>query len=171
MFILDILIAIVGYTTARLLLPLLSFGKVYAQPVKSGKERFNALGFRLDQNKRIEVESTMAGWIGIFLWIVVAIIVLCFVRAADKRGVQISVPAIQDVYQEIEQIGARDTYEDFRRHRLGDHRAAPWIRIALALLELPQARLGHAGHLCNPTERASSVRSATSAPQRYATVA
>lgn len=95
MFILDILIEIVGYTTARFLLPLVSFGKVYVQPVNSNKRGFNALGFRFEENnKKIEVEATMAGWLGFFVWLAATILVIYFIRTADERAMRVS--ALQD---------------------------------------------------------------------------
>jgi hypothetical protein len=84
MLILDFLIDMIGYATARFALPLLSFQKIYAQPVRSDRKRFNALGYRFDENKRIEVEATMAGWIGVFIWIIIFIIIFYFVRTVGK---------------------------------------------------------------------------------------
>jgi hypothetical protein len=119
MFILDTLIEIVGYTTARLLLPLLSFRKVYVQPIKSTERGFNALGFRFDENKKIEVEATTAGWIGFFLWIAVTILVIHIVRAADGRNIQVSVSALQEGLSREGQFGASESYETL-----------PWPRAA-----------------------------------------
>jgi hypothetical protein len=114
MFILDILIEIVGYTTARLLLPLVSFGKVYVEPVKSNKRGFNALGFRLDENKKIEVEATMAGWVGFLFWIAVTILIIYFVRIADHRNLQVNASMSQDQISDERGVSASDSYEDFR---------------------------------------------------------
>jgi hypothetical protein len=63
-YVFDVLIFIIGYTTARVLLPLLSFGKIHVQPFKSKSTGFNALGCRFEENGRIEVESMVAVGIG-----------------------------------------------------------------------------------------------------------
>lgn len=67
----DILIDMVGYSVARLLLPLLSFGKLCVQPLDAPREAFNAFGFRRDGHGRIEIEQTIAGFIGFALCLVV----------------------------------------------------------------------------------------------------
>jgi len=80
MFILDILTEIVGYSTARFLLPILSLQRVHAEPVRpNNKGQFNWMGYRFDGNNGIEVEATMAGWIGLAFWTAILIVVLILV--------------------------------------------------------------------------------------------
>jgi hypothetical protein len=78
----DFLIDMVGYAVARLLLPVLSFHKIFVQPLGSPEKRFNALGYRHADNRRIEIESTIAGFIG-FVVCLIAFSTLCLlIRAA-----------------------------------------------------------------------------------------
>jgi hypothetical protein len=66
----DGLIGLIGGSVARILLPLLSFRKVCVQPLSSPLgTRFNALGYRYDDG-RIEIESTLAGFIGLVICLV-----------------------------------------------------------------------------------------------------
>lgn len=82
MSIFDFLIDMIGYTVARLVLPLFSFHKIYVQPLGSPEWKFNALGFRYDDSGRIEIESTIAGFIG-FAICLIAFFGLCLlIRAA-----------------------------------------------------------------------------------------
>ena len=78
----DFLIDMVGYSVARLLLPALSFHKISVQPFDSPEKRFNAFGYRYNDNGRIELESTIAGFIG-FVVCLLAFFALCLlIRAA-----------------------------------------------------------------------------------------
>jgi hypothetical protein len=70
MIVFDILIDAVGYTVARLTLPLLSLKKIYVQPLSSSEGKFNALGYRYDDNGRLEIEETIAGFIGFFICLI-----------------------------------------------------------------------------------------------------
>nr|WP_040326269.1 hypothetical protein [Aurantimonas manganoxydans] len=70
---------VVGYTTARLLLPALSFGKLRVQTLRSSEGGFNWFGFRHETDGRILVESNMAGWLGLFVWIAALVVVIVFV--------------------------------------------------------------------------------------------
>lgn len=63
----DFLMGNVGYATARLVLPLLSFRRVYAEPLTSPPKRFNALGYRRDEDGRIEIEEMVAGFMGLVI--------------------------------------------------------------------------------------------------------
>ena len=66
----DLLIDVIGYTTARLVLPLLSFGRIYAEPLSSPSKRFNALGYRRDDGGRIELAESVAGFVGFIIFLV-----------------------------------------------------------------------------------------------------
>jgi hypothetical protein len=67
----DGLIGLIGGSVARLALPLLSFRRIYVQPINAPLgTRFNALGYRHDEDGRIEIESTIAGFIGLVICLV-----------------------------------------------------------------------------------------------------
>ncbi|WP_065754276.1 hypothetical protein [Bradyrhizobium paxllaeri] len=70
MALLDFLIEVIGYTMARLTLPLLSFGRIHVEPLGGPWKEFNVFGYRYDDDGRIEIEARSAGLVGI---------VVCFV--------------------------------------------------------------------------------------------
>jgi hypothetical protein len=80
-FIFDTLIWVVGYPTARLTLPLHSFGRMYVEPLKSSQKGFNALGYRRDGSGRIEIEDRVAGGIGFVICFVACLAIAPFIRA------------------------------------------------------------------------------------------
>ena len=82
MCIFDILIDMVGYTVARLILPLISFGRLSVQPLNAPRESFNAFGYRRDGRGRIEIEQTIAGFIGFALCLAAFLAVSLLTRAA-----------------------------------------------------------------------------------------
>jgi hypothetical protein len=63
----DTLISLVGCTVARLTLPFLSFGRICVEPVIAPLSKFNALGFRWDDNGRLEIAKTVAGFVGLLI--------------------------------------------------------------------------------------------------------
>lgn len=75
----DMIGDVVGYTTARYLLPALSFGKLRVQTLCSSEGGFNWFGFRRETDGSILVESNMAGWLGLFVWIAALVVVIVFV--------------------------------------------------------------------------------------------
>lgn len=75
----DVISEIVGYTTARILLPNLSFGKLRVQEIASSEGGFNWFGFRRNSDGTILVESTMAGWLGLFVWIAALVLLTVMV--------------------------------------------------------------------------------------------
>ncbi|MDB5579775.1 MAG: hypothetical protein JWR80_4951 [Bradyrhizobium sp.] len=77
----DDLIHIVGYTVARFILPLLSFGKVYVEPLTTPQKRFNALGYRYDDSGRIEISETIAGFIGFILFLTAFFVVYLLIQS------------------------------------------------------------------------------------------
>ncbi|MGJ4946437.1 hypothetical protein ACQR1W_38180 [Bradyrhizobium sp. HKCCYLS1011] len=66
----DVMIEAVGYTIARLVLPLVSFGRVHVQPLSSAQKNFNVLGYRSDGTGHIEIECTVAGFIGFLIFLI-----------------------------------------------------------------------------------------------------
>lgn len=69
-----IFIELTGCTVARVALPVLSFGRVYVEPLTSSSRQFNWLGCRRDEIGRIEVEGTAAGLIGLIVLTVVILL-------------------------------------------------------------------------------------------------
>lgn len=67
------LIVSIGHPVARLALPCLSFGKVYAQPLSAAENSFNVFGYRHDGNGRIEVGSTLASAVGFVIFLIALI--------------------------------------------------------------------------------------------------
>ena len=76
----SILLDALGYTTARLLVPILTFGRVRVQALRSGPQRPNWFGFSRAADGSCQLEATMAGWYGLLFWIVVSIVVLAMFR-------------------------------------------------------------------------------------------
>jgi hypothetical protein len=64
----DILLEVIGYSTARLLLPVITFGRVRVQPLKSPASGFNWIGFRRDRDGRLICSAPIAGALGLFIW-------------------------------------------------------------------------------------------------------
>lgn len=65
MWILDLLWWGIGYAVGRLILPLVSFGKVRAGPLESRGEPFGWLGYRRNESGCLEIEPTLAVGIGL----------------------------------------------------------------------------------------------------------
>jgi hypothetical protein len=68
--VLQILVEMVGYTVARLALPLFSFGRIHVAPLAGSAGKFNLIGCRRDERGRIEIESTAAGVIGVVICLI-----------------------------------------------------------------------------------------------------
>jgi len=64
-WILDLLWWGIGYGVARLILPLVSFGKVQAAPLDSRGNGFSWRGYRRNESGHVEIESTLAVGIGL----------------------------------------------------------------------------------------------------------
>lgn len=71
MIIIDFILEVIGYTTARLVLPLITLGKVRVQPVSSSETGFNWLGFKRFPDGSLICQAPMAGWIGLLPWLLV----------------------------------------------------------------------------------------------------
>ena len=69
--ILDFILDVAGYATARLLLPILTFQKVKVDVLSSGEVGFNSLGFKRLSNGALLCDADTAGWIGALSWLVV----------------------------------------------------------------------------------------------------
>ena len=78
-----IVIQLVGYTVARFVVPLLSFRKVYVQPLKSPLGTgFNVLGYRYDEDERVEIEASTAGFVGVIICLFAFFTLYFLIRAA-----------------------------------------------------------------------------------------
>ena len=75
-----ILLDVLGYTTARLLVPIVTFGRVRVQALRTEAQRPNWFGFSRAADSSCQLEATMAGWYGLFFWIAVSIVVLALLR-------------------------------------------------------------------------------------------
>lgn len=75
-----ILLDALGYTTARLLVPLLTFGCIRVQPLRAEPRRHNWFGFSRNPDGSRQLEAIMAGWYGLFVWIAVVIAALALLR-------------------------------------------------------------------------------------------
>lgn len=70
----DFFFNVIGCTVARLVLPVVSFGGVYVESLITPPARFNAFGYRRDARGRIEIESTVAAFIGVLIVTIVAVV-------------------------------------------------------------------------------------------------
>lgn len=70
----------IGYGVARLILPLVSFGKVQVRPLESRDERSSWLGFRRNDSGHLEIEPTPACGIGLVICCIGLAVVLHFIR-------------------------------------------------------------------------------------------
>ncbi|MGG9999367.1 hypothetical protein ACQU0X_04705 [Pseudovibrio ascidiaceicola] len=82
MFLLDILVDTLGYYTARVVLPIISLGHIYAEKLSIQDASYNIFGFRKAGNRKLYFCFTMAGWIGVFIWIFAAVLILWLIRSS-----------------------------------------------------------------------------------------
>lgn len=73
---LDFVLDVVGYTAGRVLLPILSFGKIQVDGLTSDEIGFNWLGFKRLPDGKLLCSAETACWIGILFWALVLVIVL-----------------------------------------------------------------------------------------------
>ncbi|WP_455873403.1 hypothetical protein [Rhizobium yanglingense] len=69
MIIIDFILDVMGYTTARLTLPLVTFGKVQVEPISSTETGFNWWGFKRTTDGVLLCQAPMAGWLGLIPWV------------------------------------------------------------------------------------------------------
>lgn len=78
--IIGLIFDIVGYGTARLLLPLLSLGQVRAERLEDGEQiGFNWFGIKRNQHGKLICSAESASWIGIGIWIALLVVLLSLV--------------------------------------------------------------------------------------------
>lgn len=75
MFVFDFLLEAIGYSTARILLPIISFGYLAVEPVLSKETGYNWLGFKSSKDSKYLCEATMAGWLGLIPWVVLLVVI------------------------------------------------------------------------------------------------
>ncbi|MDE4601645.1 hypothetical protein [Sinorhizobium meliloti] len=76
MIIIDFILEVIGYTTARHVLPLITLGKVRVQSVSSTEAGFNWLGFKRVPDGSLICQSPMAGWLGLIPWVLVVALIV-----------------------------------------------------------------------------------------------
>ncbi|MGX7745764.1 hypothetical protein [Rhodopseudomonas parapalustris] len=72
MVVVDVLLDLIGYSTARVLLPVLSFGTIRVQTMKSPGQTFNCSGFKRLPNGTYLCASRSRGLdrlVGVWCWI------------------------------------------------------------------------------------------------------
>lgn len=79
---LDFLTEMVGCPVARLVLPLVSFGRIHVEPLCSPPQKFNIFGYRRDERGRIELDAQVASFIGLVILVIFIVSVSRFVPAA-----------------------------------------------------------------------------------------
>jgi len=75
----EIVLLAFGYTTARILLPTLTFGKVKVDALSSSEAGFNWLGFKRLADGVLLCDANSAGWIGVLIWVFVLVVVVSLV--------------------------------------------------------------------------------------------
>ena len=75
-----LLIELAGHTVARLVLPLISSGRIRVQPFTAPETGFSGLGYRRDGNGKIELASTTAGLLGLII-LLIALLFSLLIRA------------------------------------------------------------------------------------------
>lgn len=79
MWILDTIWWGIGYGTARLILPLVSLGKVRVGPLESRGEGFSWLGCRWNEGGHLQIEPTLAVGIGLVICCIALAVALHFI--------------------------------------------------------------------------------------------
>lgn len=70
----------IGCKVARLVLPLLSLGRIQVKRLNSAPQYFNWLGYRRDELNRIELDEPVAGVLGLCLVFIVLLAVAWLFR-------------------------------------------------------------------------------------------
>lgn len=75
----DTIFCAVGYATARILLPILTLGRVRVDALLHTETGFNWLGFKRLPDGILLCDSILAGWFGVFVWAFVLVGILALV--------------------------------------------------------------------------------------------
>ncbi|WP_298273324.1 hypothetical protein [uncultured Bradyrhizobium sp.] len=70
---------LIGYSIARVLLPIVSSGKIQVSPFLDSR-KFNWLGYRYSDDGRVEIEATLATLIGLLCFCAGLMTILFLVR-------------------------------------------------------------------------------------------
>lgn len=76
MFISNFLLAIVGYSTSRILMPILSLGRITVQPPMSEEQGFNSFGFKRIPGHGLLCHTSVAGCLGLIPSVILIVVVL-----------------------------------------------------------------------------------------------
>jgi hypothetical protein len=76
MILIDLILDTVGYTTSRLLLPILTSDRVRVDLLPSSETGFNWLGFKRLPDGGLLCDSNTAGWMGALFWLVAFAIIV-----------------------------------------------------------------------------------------------
>ncbi|MFZ5717373.1 MAG: hypothetical protein ACOY3N_31475 [Bradyrhizobium sp.] len=66
----------IGCSIARVVIPALSFGRVYVHSPGVAPEHFNRLGYRRDDAGRVVIARDVAGFIGFMIMVVVFLAII-----------------------------------------------------------------------------------------------
>jgi hypothetical protein len=75
----EIVFLTVGYMTARIVLPALTFNKIKVDALSPGEAGFNWFGFKRLSDGVLLCDATLAGWIGLLIWALVLVVVVALV--------------------------------------------------------------------------------------------
>ena len=75
MFVYDVLLEAVGYSTARIPPPIVAFGYISVEPISSEEKGYNWLDFKSSKDRRYLFDVTTAGWLGLIPWGVLIVVV------------------------------------------------------------------------------------------------
>lgn len=76
MIVLDFILEMIGYTTARIVLPLITLGKVRVERLSSTETGFNWFGFKRAPDGALLCQAPMAGWIGLIPWVLAVMVIV-----------------------------------------------------------------------------------------------
>ncbi|MEX3011952.1 hypothetical protein [Hoeflea sp. TYP-13] len=65
----EIIVEVVGYLTAKILIPIISFGTIRVQKFTSSETGFNSFGFKREPRGTLLCSVTAAGWLGVLMWV------------------------------------------------------------------------------------------------------
>lgn len=68
---LGLLVELIGYSLARIALPVLSFGRIHVEPFSASTSSLRRPWYRRDADGRLELRQDAAGWIGFAMCLLV----------------------------------------------------------------------------------------------------
>lgn len=78
---LNFVLVIVGYSTARIMVPILTIGWVQVQPSSSDETGFNWLGFKRTPENSLLLHTSAAGCLGLVPWLILIVYYLWRAKA------------------------------------------------------------------------------------------